>query len=123
MDSDFELNDKNILLYAAKNYYNPTFSDIDEFHEDMKRFKYIKRLFRKYKSKKILKERLIVNHLIVLQNVFGTEATVTLLLYKTEKEYHSLLKTFLKYLKYIDVNDLKHIKVNKKVLDILNKEV
>ena len=89
----------------------------------MKRFKYIKRLFRKYKSKKILKERLIINHLIVLQNVFGTEATVTLLLYKTEKEYHPMLKTFLKFLNYIDVNDLKNIKINKKVLDILHKEI
>ena len=89
----------------------------------MKRFKYIKRLFRKYKSKKVLKERLIINHLIVLQNVFGTEATVTLLLYKIEREYHSLLKTFLTYLNYIDDKDLKHIKTNKKVLGILNKEV
>ena len=89
----------------------------------MKRFKYIKRLFRKYKSKKILKERLIINHLIVLQNVFGTEATVTLLLYKTEKEYHPMLKTFLKFLNYIDDNDLTNIKINKKVLDILNKRV
>ena len=89
----------------------------------MKRFKYIKRLFRKYKSKKILKERLIINHLIVLQNVFGTEATVTLLLYKTEKEYHPMLKTFLKFLNYIDDNDLKNIKINKKVLDILHKEI
>ena len=89
----------------------------------MKRFKYIKRLFRKYKSQKLLKERLIINHLIVLQNVFGTEATVTLLLYKTEKEYHPMLKTFLKFLNYIDDNDLKNIKINKKVLDILNKKV
>ena len=89
----------------------------------MKRFKYIKRLFRKYKSKKILKERLIINHLIVLQNVFGTEATVTLLLYKTEKEYHPMLKTFLKFLNYIDDNDLTNIKINKKVLDILHKEI
>ena len=89
----------------------------------MKRFKYIKRLFRKYKSQKLLKERLIINHLIVLQNVFGTEATVTLLLYKTEKEYHPLLKTFLRYLNYIDDKDLRNIKINEKVLDILNKEV
>ena len=89
----------------------------------MKRFKYIKRLFRKYKSQKLLKERLIINHLIVLQNVFGTEATVTLLLYKTEKEYHPMLKTFLKFLNYIDDNDLKNIKINKKVLDILNTKV
>ena len=114
---------ENWFLFAMKHYNNPKTDGEMEIYDDMKRFKYIKRLFRKYKSKKILKERLIVNHLIVLQNVFGTEATVTLLLYKTEREYHPLLKTFLTYLKYIDDKDLKHIKTNKKVLDILNKEV
>ena len=106
-----------------KHYENPKPDGELEIYDDMKRFKYIKRLFRKYKSKEILKERLIINHLIVLQNVFGTEATVTLLLYKTEKEYHPMLKTFLKFLNYIDDNDLKNIKINKKVLDILNTNV
>ena len=114
---------ENWFLFAMKHYENPKPDGELEIYDDMKRFKYIKRLFRKYKSKKILKERLIVNHLIVLQNVFGTEATVTLLLYKIEREYHSLLKTFLTYLNYIDDKDLKHIKTNKKVLGILNKEV
>ena len=114
---------ENWFLFAMKHYENPKPDGELEIYDDMKRFKYIKRLFRKYKSKKVLKERLIVNHLIVLQNVFGTEATVTLLLYKIEREYHSLLKTFLTYLNYIDDKDLKHIKTNKKVLDILNKEV
>ena len=114
---------ENWFLFAMKHYENPKPDGELEIYDDMKRFKYIKRLFRKYKSKKILKERLIINHLIVLQNVFGTEATVTLLLYKIEREYHSLLKTFLTYLNYIDDKELKHIKTNKKVLDILNKEV
>ena len=118
-----ELNQDNWVIFAIKNYNNPQSVTYSDFEEDIKKFKYIKRLFRKYKSKKILKERLIVNHLIVLQNVFGTEATVTLLLYKIEREYHSLLKTFLTYLNYIDDKELKHIKTNKKVLDILNKEV
>ena len=86
---------ENWFLFAMKHYENPKPNGELEIYDDMKRFKYIKRLFRKYKSKKILKERLIINHLIVLQNVFGTEATVTLLLFKTEREYHSLLKTFL----------------------------
>ena len=106
-----------------KHYENPKLDGEMEIYDDVKRFKYIKRLFRKYKSQKLLKERLIINHLIVLQNVFGTEATVTLLLYKTEKEYHPMLKTFLKFLNYIDDNDLKNIKINKKVLDILNTKV
>ena len=114
---------ENWFLFAMKHYENPKPDGELEIYDDMKRFKYIKRLFRKYKSQKLLKERLIINHLIVLQNVFGTEATVTLLLYKTEKEYHPMLKTFLKFLNYIDDNDLTNIKINKKVLDILNKKV
>ncbi len=114
---------ENWFLFAMKHYDNPKPNGELEIYDDMKRFKYIKRLFRKYKSKKILKERLIINHLIVLQNVFGTEATVTLLLFKTEREYHSLLKTFLTHLKYIDINELKNIKINKKVSDILIKKV
>jgi len=114
---------ENWFLFAMKHYENPKLDGEMEIYDDVKRFKYIKRLFRKYKSQKLLKERLIINHLIVLQNVFGTEATVTLLLYKTEKEYHPMLKTFLKFLNYIDDNDLKNIKINKKVLDILNTKV
>ena len=114
---------ENWFLFAMKHYENPKLDGEMEIYDDVKRFKYIKRLFRKYKSQKLLKERLIINHLIVLQNVFGTEATVTLLLYKTEKEYHSLLKTFLIYLKYVEEKDLNDIKVNKKVLGILNKEI
>ena len=114
---------ENWFLFAMKHYENPKLDGEMEIYDDVKRFKYIKRLFRKYKSQKLLKERLIINHLIVLQNVFGTEATVTLLLYKTEKEYHPMLKTFLKFLNYIDDNDLKNIKINKKVLDILHKEI
>ena len=110
---------ENWFLFAMKHYDNPKPNGELEIYDDMKRFKYIKRLFRKYKSKKILKERLIINHLIV----FGTEATVTLLLFKTEREYHSLLKTFLTHLKYIDINELKNIKINKKVSDILIKKV
>ena len=77
---------ENWFLFAMKHYENPKLDGEMEIYDDVKRFKYIKRLFRKYKSQKLLKERLIINHLIVLQNVFGTEATVTLLLYKTEKE-------------------------------------
>ena len=113
----------NWVMFAMRNYDNPQCEGEEEFYEDIKRFKYLKRLFKKYYETGILKERLILNHIIVLQNVFGTEATVTLLLYKTEKEYHTLLKTFLKFLNYINDNDLKNIKINKKVLDILNKEV
>ena len=66
-----KLTEENLYLYAAKHYYNPKFIDAEEFQEDLKRFKYIKRLLRKYYDTGILKERLLLNHIIVLHNVFG----------------------------------------------------
>ena len=82
----------------------------------LKRFKYLKRLFRKYDVSKVLSERLILNHIIVLYNVFGDEAAV-LLLYKIDKKYWSYLKTFLLYLNRMSPEDLSEIPVN---LDIAN---
>ena len=78
---------KNWLFFAIKNYNVPNLDSETEFYEDIKRFKYIKRLFRKYKTSGELKTRLILNHIIVLNNVFGAEASATLLLYKIEREY------------------------------------
>ena len=71
---------------------------MSEFEGDIKRTKYLKRLFRRYKVTKILKERLILNHIILLNNVFGTEATARILFYKIEEHDHDILKTFLAYL-------------------------
>ena len=65
-----------------------------EFEDDMKRFKYLKRLFRKYDTTKELKTRLIVNHIISFKNVFGVDDSTTLLFFKIEKQHWSLLKTF-----------------------------
>ena len=65
-----ELTEENLFLYAAKHYYNPQFSDIDEFYEDLKRFKYIKRLANRYLETDELAERLILNHMIVVFNAF-----------------------------------------------------
>ena len=86
---------KNWLFYAIKNYNVPNLDSEQEFYEDVKRFKYLKRLFRKYKTTGELKTRLVLNHIIVLTNVFGNEAAATLLLFKIEREYWSVLKTFL----------------------------
>ena len=72
---------KNWLFFAIKNYNVPNLDSEQEFYEDIKRFKYIKRLFRKYKTTGELKTRLILNHIIVLNNVFGNEASATLLLF------------------------------------------
>ena len=90
-----EITKDNWLLYAQQNYDNPTLEKDKEFYDDIKRFKYLKRLFRRYKLTGEIKVRLIVNHIIVLQNVFGVEACVTLLLYKIDVKHWSLLKTLL----------------------------
>jgi hypothetical protein len=91
----------NFLLYAMKMYNNPLCTGIEEFKEDILRIKYIKRLLLKYKKHNDLKERLILNHLIILQNVFGAEACSRMLFYKLNKELHSPLKSFLEYLQYL----------------------
>ena len=87
------------LLYAQQNYDNPTFTKEQEFLDDLKRFKYLKRLFRRYTLTSEIKVRLIVNHIIVLQNVFGVEAACVLLLYKIDEQYWPILKTVLIHLK------------------------
>jgi len=86
-----QLDDSNWLLYAAKHYDNPQCYDIDEFEEDIKRFKYIKRLLNKYRETGELRERLILNHIISLNNVFSPEKTTKMLFLKLEgfEEYLS----------------------------------
>lgn len=88
-----KLDDSNFVLIAAKYYDNPQSFDTLEFYEDMSRFKYIKRLFNRYEDTGELKERLIINHIIILYNVFGNEAT-RLLFFKLDG-YHHLLKPFI----------------------------
>jgi len=84
----------NLVLYAAKNYDNPQCFDTKDFYDDLKRFKYLKRLFNRYKETGELKERLIINHLQVLYNLFGVEAT-TRLLFLSLKKHRECLKPFL----------------------------
>lgn len=88
------LDETNFLLYAAKHYDNPQCFDTLEFYEDLKRFKYIKRLLNRYVKSKDLKERLILNHIIALTNVFGPEAAVRMLFLKLIG-YEQYLKPFL----------------------------
>ena len=111
----------NVMMFAIKHYDNPQCEGEKEFHDDMKRFKYIKRLLRKYKETNVLKERLILNHIIILRNLFGPEACVTLLLYKIQQEYLSTLKSFLLYLNMIRDDELSEIEEDKQILDILGK--
>lgn len=95
------LTEDNFLLYSIKMYDNPNSNGIMEFYEDLNRIKYIKRLFNKYNSKKPLKDRLVLNHILILNNVFGAEACSRILFYKIEPKYHSYLKTFLVFLQIL----------------------
>jgi len=87
-----ELTEDNFTMYAIKNYDNPYCKGMDEFLDDLKRFKYIKRLLRKHDVGKELKERLILNHIIVLGNLFGVEATTKMLFFKLEKQFWPQIK-------------------------------
>ena len=91
------LNEDNIQIYALKCYTAPR-CIMSEFESDIRRTKYIKRLFRRYNTIGDLKERLILNHIILLSNVFGSEHTTRLLFFKIDAEDYSILKTFLTYL-------------------------
>ena len=118
-----EITKDNWLLFAKHHYDNPTLQKEQEFYDDIKRFKYLKRLFRKYKATKNIKIRLVLNHVIVLANVFGVEAACILLLYKVEKIYWSYLKSVLVYLDYLYPHELNDIKTDKKIDDILKEEL
>ena len=95
-----KLNADNFLLYAVKYYNNPSCMGMKEFSDDLKRIKYIKRLLRRYKKTGVVAERLILNHLILLHNVFG-EHTIPLLFFKLEEEQWPQIKTFLVFLNYL----------------------
>jgi hypothetical protein len=91
-----DLNEANILLYAAKCYDKPN-CILSEFDEDYKRIRYIKRLIHRYRLTGNIKERLILNHLVIAQNVFGIEATTRMLFFRLDPKDYSTLKTFLIY--------------------------
>lgn len=97
----YPLSPDTFILYATKMYSNPSCMGIEEFYEDIQKIKYIKRLIIRFKRGGELKERLILNHIITLQNVFGAEACSRMLFYKLNKELHSILKSFLEYLDYL----------------------
>lgn len=95
-----DLNEENFLFYAIK-AYNKTNCIASEFEDDLRRIKYIKRLLRRYKLCGKMKERLILNHIVILSNVFGVEAAVRMLFFRLDREYYEVLKTFLLFLNYM----------------------
>lgn len=94
------LNETNFFLYAAKHYTNPYCYDTVEFYDDLSRFKYLKRLFSRYEETGELKERLILNHIITIYNIFGVEPATRMLFFKLQG-YHKYLKPFLVLLNYM----------------------
>ena len=93
------LTESTFLLYAMKNYDNPQCTELSEFEEDIKRFQYLRKLLSRYRQDNDLKERLILNHLIVIFNVFGQAATN--MLFMRLHEYHEYLKPFVDYLNFM----------------------
>ena len=116
-----KITNDNILLFALKHYDNPQCEGEKEFYDDMKRFKYINRLLKKYSQDGIVKERLLLNHIIVINNVFGPEAASTLLLFKIEPEFWPQLKSFLVYLGMLAENELREIDDDEKITEVLRK--
>ena len=116
-----ELNDKNLFLYDAKHYRTNKLADADEFNEDLKRFKYIKRLLNRYLETDELPERLILNHLIVVFNVFGIEAALNILEFKLEDKHWPVMKPFLIFLNYIENDQYTGITMDPEVVNVLRK--
>ena len=124
-----DLNSDNFMIYAAKAYDKPNCL-MSEFKEDIKRFNYLKRLFHKYRKNNELREQLVLNHLVILYNVFGVEPTTRMLFFKMTKDDYSALKTYLLFLNYMP-NVVKSIKghdvrssdieVDMKIANILRK--
>ena len=117
-----ELNESNYIMFAIKHYNNPQAVTQEDFYDDMKRFKWIKRLLNKYKNSGDLNVHLLLNHFIILYNIFG-EATTPLLFFRIDRDLWNILKTFLVYLQRIPEyphSALDDIEVDKKCLEILN---
>lgn len=116
------LSEDVFVLFAARHYYNPSCIDADEFHEDLKRFKYVKRLLNRYISNGSLNERLILNHLIVIFNVFTIPAGLKMLEHRITDERHwEVLKPFLIYLQIIANDKYTNVSMDKTIVEALRK--
>ena len=100
-----ELNDDNFLIFAIKHYRNSSCTGMAELEDDLKRFKYLKRLFNRYEKTGDPNDRLIINHLTLLYNVFGN-ATTEMLFFKLEEKYWINLKTYLVFLNRLPLEEV-----------------
>lgn len=109
-----DLNDNTILVYAMHCYENPHCMSIDEFKEDLNRHRYLKRLFSKYRIHENLRERLILNHLIIMRNMFGIEGSVRILFFMIDEVFWNVLIPFLDYLNFLPpvVKSIRGVDIN-----------
>jgi len=114
-----ELNEENFVLFASRHYDNPQCMSVEEFHHDLQRFKYLKRLLRRYTQNDDLQERLILNHIVVLYNVFGIDPANKMMFYRMEHEYWSAVKTFLIFLNYLRDDELVDVPLDQTIVERL----
>jgi hypothetical protein len=116
-----EVNDENFMIFAARHYYNPRCIDIEEFYEDLNRFKYVKRLLNRYIETGKLSERLILNHMIVIFNAFDIKPALMMLEHKLDEKHWPIVKPFLVFLRHITNDEYVDIPMDKTVIDALRK--
>lgn len=117
-----ELTDSNFELYAIRNYYSPTCVDAEEFYEDIKRFKYIKRLITRYRENGDPPVNLLLNHLVIVFNVFGVEAGLKMLEFKIQtSEDWSIIKPFLIYLQLVENTKYASVPMDSRIVEKLRK--
>ena len=115
------LDEDNFLLFAANNYNNKQCTSTEEFYDDLNRFKYIKRLLSRYNQDGVLQDRLLVNHVVVIYNVFGIPAANKMMWYKIDQKYWPIIKPILLYLNYITDKDKIDIPLDKTIVEKLRK--
>ena len=116
-----ELTSKNFRMFATQHYNNPECTDVEEFKQDLSRFKYLKRLLTRYELTGELQERLILNHLIVLYNVFGIKACNKMIWFKIEESHYHYFKPFLVYLHYLPEDERVDVGMDPYIVDVLRK--
>ena len=116
-----ELTKNNFELYAAKHYQRDKWATTEDIKEDISRFKYINRLVNRYYRDDDLKERLILNHIIILGNVLGPDVCAEILMSKTDLTLQSIVKTFLVYLNYLPEDSYVEVPLDSTVIDVLRK--
>ena len=114
-----KLTARNFELFAAQHYNNPEATDVEEFKEDLSRFKYLKRLLKRYETDDDLQERLILNHLIVIYNCFGIEAANHMVWFKINNEHYHYIKPFLVFLHYLPEEEKVEIGMDPEIVERL----